>query len=229
VTVLTKQSAYTLLNLKNVDELNSALTELANHLQSQGKEVPDEIANPTAYESISKAHLTLLRDYRSGKLEIAALPQAQAKNENNSSSERVEEATALAVTDDDILDIAASTGVDLDVVMNAAAHVADLEALVKWVEVYKELEDEQAIRDSAREQFELDQLRKKESQLGERLTTALNKTPVNTSLIRERLGVTVPSSVTKLGNWDGKVDSENAPDFLKSARAKVVKAGIGQN
>ena len=229
MTVLTKQSAYTLLNLKNVDELNSALTELANHLQSQGKEVPDEIANPTAYESISKAHLTLLRDYRSGKLEIAALPQAQAKNENNSSSERVEEATALAVTDDDILDIAASTGVDLDVVMNAAAHVADLEALVKWVEVYKELEDEQAIRDSAREQFELDQLRKKESQLGERLTTALNKTPVNTSLIRERLGVTVPSSVTKLGNWDGKVDSENAPDFLKSARAKVVKAGIGQN
>jgi hypothetical protein len=229
MTVLTKQSAYTLLNLKSVEELNRALTELANHLQSQGKEVPDEIAHPQAQMSISKAHLTLLRDYRSGKLEIAALPQAQENNGNNSSSERVEEATALTVTDDDILDVAASTGVDLDVVMNAAAHVADLEALVQWVEVYKELEDEQAIRDSAREQFELDQLRKKESQLGERLTTALNKTPVNTSLIRERLGVTVPSSVTKLGNWDGKVDSENAPDFLKSARAKVVKSGIGQN
>lgn len=229
MTVLTKQSAYTLLNLKSVEELNGALTELANHLQSQGKEVPDEIANPTAQMSISKAHLTLLRDYRSGKLEIAALPQVQENNGNNSSSERVEEATALAVTDDDILDVAASTGVDLDVVMNAAAHVADLEALVKWVEVYKELEDEQAIRDSAREQFELDQLRKKESQLGERLTTALNKTPVNTALIRERLGVVVPESITKLGNWDGKVDSKDAPDFLKSARAKVVKAGIGQN
>jgi ribosome biogenesis GTPase A len=229
MTVLTKQSAYTLLNLKNVDELNSAFTELANHLQSQGKEVSDEIANPTAHENISKAHLALLRDYRSGKLEITALPQAKTNNENNQGSEHVEEATTLAVTDDDILDVAANTGVDLDVVMNAAAHVADLEALVKWVEVYKELEDEQAIRDSAREHFELDQLRKKESQLGDRLTTALNRTPVNTSLIRERLGVTIPSSVTKLGNWDGKVDSENAPDFLKSARSAIVKAGIGQN
>jgi hypothetical protein len=171
----------------------------------------------------------LLRDYRSGKLEIAALPQAQENNGNNSSSERVEESAAIAVTDDDILDVAASTGVNLDVVMNAAAHVADLEALVKWVEVYKELEDEQAIRDSAREQFEIDQLRKKESQLGDRLNAALNKAPVNTNLIRERLGVAVPKSVTKLGLWDGKVDSENAPDFLKSARAKVAQAGIGQN
>jgi ribosome biogenesis GTPase A len=229
MTVLTKQSAYTLLNLKSVEELNGALTELANHLQSQGKEVPAEIAHPTAQMSISKAHLTLLRDYRSGKLEIAALPQAQENNGNNSSYERVEESAALAVTDDDILDVAASTGVNLDVVMNAAAHVADLEALVKWVEVYKELEDEQAIRDSAKEQFEIDQLRKKESQLGERLTTALNKTPINTALIRERLGVAVSESITKLGNWDGKVDSKDAPDFLKSARAKVAQAGIGQN
>jgi hypothetical protein len=135
----------------------------------------------------------------------------------------------LTVTDDDILAVAANTGVDLDVVMNAAAHVADLEALVKWVEVYKEFEDEQAIRDSAREQFELDQLRKKESQLGERLTAALNKSPVNTNLIRERLGVVVPKTVTKLGKWDGKVDSENAPDFLKPAREAIAKAGIGQN
>lgn len=214
MTVLTKQNAYTLLNLNSVEELNSALTELANYLQSQGKELPDEIANPTVHESISKAHLTLLRDYRNGKLEVTALPQAQEVKENN--QESVE--AALTVTDDEILDIAASTGVDLDVVMNAAAHVADLEALVKWVEVYKELEDEQAIRDSAREQFELDKLRKKESQLGDRLSSALKKTPVNTALIRERLGVSVPKAVTKLGNWDGKADSENAPDFLKNAR-----------
>jgi ribosome biogenesis GTPase A len=229
MSVLAKQSAFTLLNLNSVDELNSAIAELANHLRNQGKEVPDEIANPSAYENISKAHLTLLRDYKSGKLEIAALPQAQGNNGNNKSSEHVEESAALAVTDDDILEIAASTGVNLDVVMNAAAHVADLEALVKWVEVYKEFEDEQAIRDSAREQFELDQLRKKESQLGERLTAALNKSPVNTNLIRERLGVVVPKTVTKLGKWDGKVDSENAPDFLKPAREAIAKAGIGQN
>lgn len=226
MTVLTKQSAYTLLNFKNVDELNSAIAELANYLQSQGKEVPEEIANSTAHETITKAHLTLLRDYRSGKLNATALPQAQA---NNGSTETVEEAAALAVTDDHILDIAANTGVDLDVVMNAAAHVADLKALVKWIEVYKELEDEQAIRDSAREQFELDQLRKEEAQLGDRLNAALNKTPVNTALIRERLGVVVPKSVTKLGKWDGKINSENTPDFLKLARTAIAKAGIGQN
>lgn len=129
----------------------------------------------------------------------------------------------LAVSDDDVLDLAGTTGVDLEVVMSAAAHVADLEALVKWVEVYKELEDEQAIRDSAREQFELDQLRKKESELGDRLSSALNKTPVNTALIRERLGVSVPKAVSKLGNWDGKADSENAPDFLKKAREAFAK------
>jgi hypothetical protein len=225
MTVLTKQNAYTLLNLKHVDELNSALTELAAHLQNQGKEVPEEIANPTAHESISKAHLTLLRDYKSGKLEVTALPQAHENNESQQGS--VQEPAALAVTDDEILDIAVNTGVDLDVVMNAAAHIADLEALVKWVEVYKELEDEQTIRDSAREQFELDQLRKKESQLGERLNSALNKIPINTGLIRQRLGVNVPQSITKLGNWDGKADSKNAPDFLKSAQAAIAKAGIG--
>ena len=223
MTVLTKQSAYTLLNLKNVEELNGALTELANHLQSQGKEVPAEIAHPTAQMSISKAHLALLRDYRSGKLEIAALPQAQENNGNNSSSERVEESAALAVTDDDILDVAASTGVNLDVVMNAAAHVADLEALVKWVEVYKELEDEQAIRDSAKEQFEIDQLRKKESQLGERLNAALNKPAVNTNVIRQQLGVKVPAGISKLGKWDGQPGSEGEPDFLKDARVAFAR------
>jgi hypothetical protein len=43
--------------LNSVEELNAALTELANHLQNQAKEVPVELANPTAHESISKAHL----------------------------------------------------------------------------------------------------------------------------------------------------------------------------
>lgn len=135
----------------------------------------------------------------------------------------------LAVTDDEILDIAANTGVELDVLMNAAAHVADLEALVRWVEIYKELEDEQAIRESAKEQFEIDQLRKKESQLGDRLNTALEKPSINTNLIRERLGVKVPQTVTELGKWDGKVGSKNEPGFLKSVRAKVAEAGIGRN
>jgi len=226
MSVLTKQSAFTLLNLNSVNELNSVITKLANHLQNQGKEVPQEFVNPTAHESITKAHLTLLRDYKNGKLNATALPQAQV---NNESAESVEESAALTVSDDDILDIASSTGVDLDVVMNAAAHVEDFEALVLWVEAYKELESTQAIKDSAKQQFELDQLRKKESQLAERLDSALTKTPVNTALIRERLGVVVPQSITKLGKWDGKTDSKNAPDFLKSARTAIAKAGIGQS
>jgi hypothetical protein len=230
MSVLAKQNAFLLLNLSSIDELNSDLSKLASSLLRQGKDVPSEIANPEAHENISKEHLTLLRDYKRGALEeLKQLAGAQNGNSNGQSRDRVEEESSLTVTDDDILDVAASTGVDLDVVMNAAAHVADLEALVKWVEVYKELEDEQRIKDSAKQQFELDQLRKKESQLGNRLTAALNKTPVNTSFIRERLGVAVPKTVTKLGNWDGKVDSENAPDFLKTARAKVAQAGIGQN
>ncbi|HEY9830830.1 MAG TPA: hypothetical protein V6D26_09630, partial [Stenomitos sp.] len=213
MSVLTKQSAYTLLNLKSVEELNRALTELANHLQNQGKEVPDEMANSTAHESISKAHLTLLRDYKNGKLSATALPQPK----NNELTESVAE-TALTVTDDDVLELAETTGVDLDVVMSAAAHVEDLEALVKWVEAYQELESEQAIKESARQQFELDQLRKKESELAERLNSALTKSTPNVKQIRQRLGVTVPQKVTTLGKWNGKVNDPNEPDFLKKAR-----------
>jgi hypothetical protein len=222
---LTKQSAFSLLNLTNVDELNSLIAEVANHLKAQGKEVPQQFINPSEQESITKAHLTLLRDYKNGKLN-AALPQAQTTNEN---TEAVENVAALTVSDDEILDIVSTSGVDLDVVMNAAAHVEDFQALVLWVEAYKELESEQAIKDSAKQQFELDQLRKKESELTERLNSALTKTPVNTAQIRDRLGVQVPKSITNLGKWDGKTNSDNAPDFLKSARAAMAKAGIGQN
>jgi hypothetical protein len=129
----------------------------------------------------------------------------------------------LAVTDDEILGVAESTGVDLDIVMSAAMHVENLEALVQWVEEYKRLESEQEIKDSARQQFELDQLRKKEQQLGERLNAALNKPAVNVSNIRQQLGVKVPAGVSKLGKWDGKAGTAGEPDFLKSARAAFAK------
>lgn len=129
----------------------------------------------------------------------------------------------LAVSDDDVLELAETTGVDLDVVMSAAAHVEDLEALVKWVEAYKEVEAEQAIKDSARQQFELDQLRKRESELGERLNAALTKSTPDVSKIRQRLGVKVPAKVTNLGAWNGKVGDPNEPDFLKKAREAFAK------
>ena len=129
----------------------------------------------------------------------------------------------LAVTDDDVLGLAEATGVDLDIVMSAAAHVEDLEALVKWVEAYQELESEQAIKDSARQQFELDQLRKKETELTDRLNSALTKTKPDVNKIRQRLGVKVPTSVTKLGKWNGTVNAEGEPDFLKQAREALGK------
>lgn len=145
-----------------------------------------------------------------------ALPASENANADIPSSD-------LAVSDDDVLELAETTGVDLDVVMSAAAHVEDLEALVKWVEAYQELESEQAIKDSARQQFELDQLRKKESELGERLNAALAQPKPNTNAIRQRLGVKVPTSVSNLGAWNGKVGDPNEPDFLKKAREAFAK------
>jgi hypothetical protein len=129
----------------------------------------------------------------------------------------------LTVTDDEILGVAESIGVDLDIVMSAAMHVENLEALVQWVEEYKRLESEQEIKDSARQQFELDQLRKKEQQLGERLNATLNKPAVNTSVIRQQLGIKVPVGVSNLGKWDGKPGTAGEPDFLKDARATFAK------
>ena len=151
---------------------------------------------------------------------VAALLEAPKPEINGHYPESNEQ---LVPTDDDIIGLAESTGVDLDVVMSAAVHVESLEALVQWVEAYKKLEDEQRIKDSAKQQFELDQLRKKEQELGERLNAAINKPAVNTNSIRQQLGLVVPKSVTNLGKWDGKPGSENEPDFLKNARAAFAK------
>jgi hypothetical protein len=148
-----------------------------------------------------------------------ALPSASANADINADMGNSD----LAVTDDDVLELAESTGVDLDVVMSAAAHVADLEALVKWVEAYQELKDEQAIKESARQQFELDQLRKRETELGDRLNSALTKEKPDVNKIRQRLGVKVPTSVSNLGAWNGKINDPNEPDFLKKARAAFAK------
>lgn len=145
-----------------------------------------------------------------------------AANNSNSNGHN-EKLSSLAPTDDEILEVAESTGVDLEVVLSAAAHVENLEALVRWVEAYKELESEQAIKDSARQQFEIDQLRKKERELGERLNAAINKPKPDINTIRQQLGVKVPTAVTKLGKWDGKPESKNEPDFLKAARTAFAK------
>jgi len=223
MSVLAKQNAFSLLNLSSVEELNSELSELAENLRRQSKEVPEELANPSAHENISKEHLTLLRDYKRETLEeLKPLPQAPNGDSNGQGSAQIDN-FSLALTDDEILDVAESTGVDLDIIMSAAMHVETLEALVQWVEEYKRLESEQEIKDSARQQFELDQLRQKEQQLGERLNAALNKPAVNVAAIRQRLGVRTPQEVMNLGKWDGKPESSGEPDFLKQARAAFAK------
>jgi hypothetical protein len=172
MSVLAKQNAFSLLNLSSIEELNSSLSKLAASMRSQSKEVPEEIANPSAHENISKEHLTLLRDYKRGEEEeLKEIAVAPNSNNNGQASGRVEE-SLLAITDEEILNVAESTNVDLDIIMSAAMHVENLEALVQWVEEYKRLESEQEIKDSARQQFELDQLLQKEQELGERLNAA---------------------------------------------------------
>jgi hypothetical protein len=224
---ISKQNALTLLNFNSIDELNVEILNLAKRLEEIGKEVPREFQCPEKYQEISKSHLKLMRDFKRNNLvepQTAALPAGKQESVEVSESNGHQETTGqLTVTDDEILDLAASTGVELDVVMSAAEHVESLEALVKWVEKYKQLEEEQAIEDSARQQFELDQLRKKEQELGERLNAAINKPAVNVAAIRQRLGVKTPQSVTNLGKWDGKPGSSNEPDFLKNARAAFSK------
>lgn len=224
---ISKQNALTLLNFNSIDELNVEILNLAKRLEEIGKEVPREFQCPEKYQEISKSHLKLMRDFKRNNLvepQTAALPAGKQESVEVAESNGHQETTGqLTVTDDEILDLAASTGVELDVVMSAAEHVESLEALVKWVEKYKQLEEEQAIEDSARQQFELDQLRKKEQELGERLNAAINKPAVNVAAIRQRLGVKTPQSVTNLGKWDGKPGSSNEPDFLKNARAAFAK------
>lgn len=164
---------------------------------------------------LNDEEVSRLRAHIAEKGASKALPCSESENDNVDAD--IPD-VSLTVTDDDVLELAETTGVDLDVVMNAAAHVEDLEALVKWVEAYQELESEQAIKESAKQQFNLDQLRKKETELTDRLNSALTKTKPDVNKIRQRLGVKVPASVSRLGTWNGKADDANEPDFLKKAR-----------
>ncbi len=126
MSVLAKQNAFSLLNLSSVEELNSELSELAENLLRQSKEVPEEIANPSAYENISKEHLTLLRDYKRGTLEeLKPLPQAPNGDSNGQGGAQIDN-SSLAVTDEEILDVAESTGVDLDIIRPLAKVAAGI-------------------------------------------------------------------------------------------------------
>ena len=123
-----------------------------------------------------------------------------------------------SITDDGILAVVENTGVELDVVMEAANHLESLEALVRWVEEYKACEAEALIKESAKQQFEIDQLRKKEAQLSDRLQSAISKKSPDVNAIKSQLGIATPQNVTQMGKWNGKAHGEGEPDFLKNAR-----------
>ncbi len=200
-----KSNAMTRFGYENVDAFDTLLLDL--DIDPDKAELTEEECN-------------LIRQHIAEMGASKALPSA---DNANAGIPNADIANSLTVTDDEVLGLAEATGVDLDVVMTAAAHVEDLEALVLWVENYKQLEAEQEIKESARQQFELDQLRKKESALSERLNAALNKRKPDIDAIRKRLGVKVPTSVNNLGTWDGKPGTDGEPDFLKKAREAFAK------
>lgn len=124
-------------------------------------------------------------------------------------------------TDDQVLALAESAGVDLDAVMQAAERLGELEALVLWVESYQELVHDQRIKDNAKQQFEIDRLEGKEQELASRLSAAVNRPSPNFQEIYDRLGIKTPQTVTELATWDGTPDGESEPDFLRNARSAL--------
>lgn len=73
---LPKQDIFQPLNFESVEQLNLTLLALADCLTAEGKNVPDEIANPDNYNDISKEHLTLLREYLNKANSTPALLEA---------------------------------------------------------------------------------------------------------------------------------------------------------
>jgi hypothetical protein len=122
---------------------------------------------------------------------------------------------AAAVTDDDVLAIAETSGVDLDVVMQASERLGSLEDLVQWVESYQDLARVHQIKENAKQQFEIDRLEGKEKELADRLAAAVERSSPDFNKIRASLGFKLPKAVERMA------DEEHEPDFLKSARTAL--------
>jgi hypothetical protein len=132
------------------------------------------------------------------------------------------EGRAIApVSDDDVLAVAETSGVDLDVVIRASERLDSLEDLVQWVESYQDLARVHQIKENAKQQFEIDRLEGKEQELAARLSAALKRESPDFEEIRQRLGIEAPEAATRLASWDGKPKGEGEPDFLKSARTAL--------
>lgn len=200
-----KSNAYSQLNFSSVEDMNFALVELGNQLRQEGTEPDDTLVNPDKYQQIDSATVKLLRD---------------RKTQPTSS------ALSAAPTDDDVLAIAESSNIELDVVMQAAENCNTLRLLVMWAEEYQrqkaEIQEEKAvvaIKESVKRRIELEKLTEKEQELQERLVSALTpgaSTTPSIGDIEKMLGITTPDSVKNLAK--SKYTEDKAPDFLSKAR-----------
>lgn len=127
--------------------------------------------------------------------------------------------TLLAPTDDDILNLAETTGVELNAIMQAAEQVETLGQLVLWVEEYKRQQSERQIRESVRRRLDLEELASQKQQLSDRLVAAINKKAPDTDQIAKTLGLELPPEVNNLA----QPDSDWQKDFLSMARQAVGK------
>jgi hypothetical protein len=126
------------------------------------------------------------------------------------------EGRAIApVSDDDVLAIAETTGIDLSVVMQASERLDSLEDLVQWVESYQGFARACQIKENAKQQFEIDRLEGKEKELADRLAAAVDRSSPDFNKIRASLGFKLPKAVERMA------DEEHEPDFLKSARTAL--------
>ena len=96
---LPKQDVYQRLNFTDVEQMNLTLLALADCLKDQGKEVPDEIANPDKYSDISKEHLTLLRNHMQKALAENETPQLKSGDSQANSNGALAPATSGELTD----------------------------------------------------------------------------------------------------------------------------------
>ncbi|GEM_PF-6750926 len=78
---IAKPEVLQLLNLATIEDLNAKITELADSLQQQKKKVPDELANPEKYDTLTQKSLGLLRDFLKPLENLALLASEDVQSE----------------------------------------------------------------------------------------------------------------------------------------------------
>lgn len=126
-------------------------------------------------------------------------------------------------TDDEALNIACETGIELDIVLQAAKEVDSLELLVIWAEEYQQKklakQLKRQISQSVDRQIQIEDLEDKRENLESRLRDALTLQNLDIAGLEKRLGVKVPESLAQLAA-NQKAGEE--PDFLKDKDGRSI-------